>query len=515
MFPAHAAQFLIGAGNTLRWRENAELRRRMDHVIDALNACRTSDGLLPAPAGDGEEGYSFMLLAHGLVAAAAAGNRDANDLLAAWANWYRLRVENATARNPRSILNNGQNYFAASGLMLAYFAPGGTPGDVLAAYKHVHPEWMRLLAERKLEAIWRMPSHPHSAYCYAWIGFLDIYRATGDRRLLDAMRGGWELYRGHWQHPDGTLAICEGGVYPPDTRFITPTAHTGETCSMVWWAKFNHKLHQLFPANERYIAEVEKVIYNVGLANLGRSISYHTRLEGRKDSPAIEHTCCEVVGSYLYATLPEYIYSIADDGLFVNLYEPSSIAWRKADQSLQLTMSSRFPFHPEVALRFNSEKPLALKLRIRTPAWVANDMPIKVNGQELAIGKPGSYVVLDKTWSDGDRVDFTLPMDFCATLYEGADQIPEHKRYSILYGPVLMAAVGPLGEKVPLPDFGKEKSYTYLMRVVGDPTKPQAWLNRKEDQPLNFTIEGQTEAYLKPYWLVGDQETFTCFPANK
>jgi hypothetical protein len=25
MFPAHAAQFLIGAGNTLRWGENAEL----------------------------------------------------------------------------------------------------------------------------------------------------------------------------------------------------------------------------------------------------------------------------------------------------------------------------------------------------------------------------------------------------------------------------------------------------------------------------------------------------------
>ena len=27
MFPAHAAQFLIGAGNTLRWAENADLRR--------------------------------------------------------------------------------------------------------------------------------------------------------------------------------------------------------------------------------------------------------------------------------------------------------------------------------------------------------------------------------------------------------------------------------------------------------------------------------------------------------
>ena len=60
----------------------------------------------------------------------------------------------------------------------------------------------------------------------------------------------------------------------------------------------------LFPDEERYVAEVEKVIYNVGLANqIGKSICYHTHLEGHKEHPGVEHTCCEVVGSYLYATL--------------------------------------------------------------------------------------------------------------------------------------------------------------------------------------------------------------------
>ncbi|MGA7701639.1 MAG: beta-L-arabinofuranosidase domain-containing protein, partial [Thermoguttaceae bacterium] len=481
MFPAHAAQFLFGAGNTLRWVENADLRRRMDAVIAALKACRTADGLLPAPAANGEEGYSFMLLAHGLVAAAEAGNRDANDLLSAWAKWYRQRVANSTAGNPRSILYAGQNYFAATALMLANFAPGGTPEDVLAAYKHVHPEWMRLLAHRNLKAIWRMPGgHPHSAYCYGWMGFLDIYRATGDRRLLDAMLGGWELYRGHWQHPGGTLAICEEDIYPPDTLHITPITHTGENCSMVWWAKFNHKLHQLFPADERYVAEIEKVIYNVGLANqMGKSIAYHTHLEGRKESPDIDHTCCEVVGSYLYATLPEYIYSIADDGLYLNLYEPSSITWKTAGQTLRLTMRSQFPFQREVALRFSAEKPVTMKLRVRTPAWAAKEMPIKVNGKRVASGKPGSYVALDRTWTGGDRVEFTLPMDLVATPYKGADQVPQHKRYGILYGPVLMAAVGPLGEAVPRPDFGGKKNHTYLVRIAHDPAKLQEWLKPK------------------------------------
>jgi uncharacterized protein len=514
MFPAHAAQFLIGAGNTLRWQENADLRRRMDEVIAALKACRTADGLLPAPYGNGEEGYSFMLLAHGLVAAAGAGNGDANDLLAAWAKWYRQRVATSTVGNARSILNTGQNYFAATALMLANFAPGGTPDDVLAAYKHVHPEWIESLAQRNLKAIWRMPgNHPHSAYCYGWIGFLDIYRATGDRRLLDAMLGGWDLYRGHWQHPGGTLAICEDDRYPPDTLHFTPISHTGETCSMVWWAKFNHKLHQLFPADERYVAEIEKVIYNVGLANqVGRSISYHTHLEGRKESPAIDHTCCEVVGSYLYATLPEYIYSIAGDGLYVNLYEPSSITWKKADQGLQVTMESQFPFHPEITLHFGAEKPVIMKLRVRTPAWAAKEMPIAVNGRQVAIGKPGSYVVLDRTWTGGDTVEFKLPMVFRASLYQGADRAPGCNRYSILYGPVLMAAVGSLGEAVPLPNFGGKKNYTYRVRIAHDPAKLQEWLKPGADQPLDLAIEGQSTLSLKPYWQVESKETFTCFP---
>jgi hypothetical protein len=530
MFPAHAAQFLMGAGNTLRWSDSAQLRQRMNQVIDAIKACRTADRMLAAPAGAGEEGYSFMLLAHGLDAAARAGNRDACDLLAAWAKWYCQRVDKETAGDPRARALGGQNYFAATGLMLAYFAPGGKPADVLGAYQHVYPAWMRQLADGNLEGIWKTcRGHPHSAYCYGWIGFLDIYRATGDRRLLDAMLGGWQLYHAHWQHPGGTLAICEGDLaYPPDSLFITPHAHTGENCSMVWWASFNHKLHLLLPCEEKYVAELEKVIYNVGLANqVGRSICYHTHLEGRKDRPGIEHTCCEVVGTYLYSTLPEYIYSIAGDGLYVNLFEPSSITWKNSGRTCGLTLASRFPFQPEVSLRLALAEPTPLKLRVRVPGWATAEMPIQVNGQEAAVGKPGTYAVLDRTWRAGDMVTFTLPIGFRAVRYEGADRTAGHARYAILYGPVLMAAVATLNDKnkVELPDFvfldskrkvdensvKQLKKWTYLVRIAHDPAVPRDWLTPKAGQPLTFSVAGQAEPYLEPYWRV-DNESYTCYP---
>lgn len=135
--------------------------------------------------------------------------------------------------------------------------------------------------------------------------------------------------------------------------------------------------------------------------------------------------------------------------------------------------------------------------------------------------------MLDRTWRTGDTVTFTLPIGFRAVRYEGADQIPGHSRYAILYGPVLMAAVAPLNDKnkVELPDFvfldnkkqinGENvkqlKKWTYMVRIAQDPAVPKDWLTPKPGQPLTFSIVGHAEPYLEPFWRV-DTESFTCYP---
>ena len=274
-------------------------------MIAALKACRTADGLLPAPAGAGEEGYSFMLLAHGLVAAARAGNRDANELLAAWAKWYRQRVEKATATDSLArALSRARITLRRPALMLANFAPGGTPEDVLAAYKHVHPRVDAVVAHRNLESHLENLPRPRRIRPTATDGSVS-WTSTGlpaTAACLDAMLGGWELYHGHWLHPGGTLAICEGDLaYPPDSFHITPQAHTGETCSMVWWAKFNTSCTSCTrPKKGTSPRSKRSSTTSAWPTRWAKSISYHTHLEGRKDSAGIDHTCCEVSGTYLY-----------------------------------------------------------------------------------------------------------------------------------------------------------------------------------------------------------------------
>jgi hypothetical protein len=43
-----AGRFLMGAGNTLCWMENDELRKRMDQIVDVIDECKEPDGYIMA-----------------------------------------------------------------------------------------------------------------------------------------------------------------------------------------------------------------------------------------------------------------------------------------------------------------------------------------------------------------------------------------------------------------------------------------------------------------------------------
>ena len=495
-----AGRFLMGAGGTLRWIEHPELRQRMNQLIDGIEACRRPDGYVlafPPDATRSEEpNYGRAWFTHGLIEAGIAGNPKAFELLRGHADWF-----NQWDLLPKltTICNNAQQGYIAS--TRTYFSPVGKPEDIQVAEKYwVQDWWVKRLAARDLTAIWQYPKPtPHSYLIVSFESYLDQYRATGEKPFLDATLGAWEMITKHWQHVGGSMAICED-TYPPDTIYISQHMHTGETCGNVFWIKFNQRFHQLYPDEETYANEIEKSIYNVLLPNQDGAggIRYHCRMEGQRDAATCDNTCCELQGARLFGSLPEYIFSTARDGLYVNLFEPSSIRWNVADQDVSLTMNTRFPQEPKVELKLGAAKPVAMKLRVRVPSWAAADMPVMVNGKQTATGKPGSYVLLDRTWADGDKVTFTLPMGFRATRYTGVDQIQNHTRYALEYGPILLAAAGPLDDSL-------------RIRINQSPDVPAAWLQAKPDAPLHFTVKDHPDCEFMPCWDLG-QRTYTCYP---
>ncbi len=125
-------------------------------------------------------------------------------------------------------------------------------------------------------------------------------------------------------------------------------------------------------------------------------------------------------------------------------------------------------------------------------------MEVRVNSDRVSSGKAGTYVNLDRTWSDGDEIAFVLPIAFKLTRYEGVDQIAGHSRYALEYGPFLLAAVG--SSEAILKVKNGSSTEEFMRQLV--PTS---------DQHLRFRVAENDAVEYIPYWQVKDEQ-FTCFP---
>jgi DUF1680 family protein len=128
-------------------------------------------------------------------------------------------------------------------------------------------------------------------------------------------------------------------------------------------------------------------------------------------------------------------------------------------------------------------------------------MPIMLNDKAIASGTPGTYVALDRQWSNGDIIAFTLPMDFRMTKYAGLEQDPKHERYALEYGPILMAYVSMEGRK------------SNIMLPVS-PEKLINSLRAVPDKPLHFTVNENNDFEYMPYLEV-QNGSFSCLPLSQ
>ena len=254
------------------------------------------------------------------------------------------------------------------------------------------------------------------------------------------------------------------------------------------------------PEDERFATEIEKSIYNVGLANQdrGAGLRYHTILEGKKEKSTHENTCCEGQGTRLLGSLPEHIYSIAPDGVYVHLYEPSSIRWSQSGQPVEMTMNTQFPFAPKVEVSLNTSSPIEANIRIRVPSWASGQMALLINGRPAGSGHPGSYVSLERKWRSGDQIEFTLPASVRVRKYSGSDQVADATRFSVEYGPILLAAIGSSNVTIAM-DRDHE-----LKDIAG-------YLQPIDGEKLQFSVRGNAGLKFVPYWQIVEGE-FTCYP---
>ncbi len=430
-----AALYLMSAGTALMWKEDKELREKMDAVVDGVEEFRREDGcLLPIPKAEyytkEYPNYVRAWIYFGLIAAGVAGNKKAFGLVRGFGDWFN---ECECLPYVKDLNLGFQGILANTEL---YLSPIGTDKDLEVAQKYYREDWwLDWLDKEQQRAIYQKPGdHPHGTLLTTLEAYLDIYRITGEEYLLNCVQKALKMYEDKWQHVGGGIVMCECGIYAshyPGCNNLSHEKAYNELCCSTFWILLNQRMHLLFPDEVHYVDQYEQSIYNVLLACQEKDLGYryHAWLTGTKDDYTNLATCCAATGARLVSMLPQFLYTYNQEEVYIDMFASS----QAEIGNTKILVETDMPYNGKV--KITVEKMGHKKLKVRIPKWC--DKGTTVNGMEVAID---SYITFD-CLKDGDVIELELKFAKRVTKYSGSEHSPEADKYAIEYGPLLLAAL--------------------------------------------------------------------------
>jgi DUF1680 family protein len=204
-------------------------------------------------------------------------------------------------------------------------------------------------------------------------------------------------------------------------------------------------------------------------------------------TPRNSFWCCTGTGVESFARLGSDIYYHGENDLYVNLFIPSEVRWD--EKGLTLRQQTDFPRTPRTQLQFRISKPVSFSLHIRVPEWSANGAHVRLNGRDLGVtSSPRSYLVLTRTWHDGDWVDVEYKMDL------HVKPLPDDPGVAaIMYGPVVLA--GQLGSEGITDSlihgfYGPSRPPVLTPSLVVTSRDVHSWVVPVSGRPLTFRTKG-------------------------
>jgi DUF1680 family protein len=167
----------------------------------------------------------------------------------------------------------------------------------------------------------------------------------------------------------------------------------------------------------RFADALETALYNGMLSGIsldGRTYFYENPLAdrgGHRRTPWFDCACCPPNVARLLLSLPGYVYTVSDEGLWVHLYASNTVSTMVAGAGeITLVQETDYPRREDVKLEVHAAQPAEFSLFLRIPGW-CRDASIQVNGEPFpAELQPGSYAELRRLWRQGDVVSLSLPL---------------------------------------------------------------------------------------------------------
>ncbi|WP_163712551.1 aceric acid hydrolase [Mangrovibacterium lignilyticum] len=277
---------------------------------------------------------------------------------------------------------------------------------------------------------------------YLYAGAADVYAETGDESLMKALDAIWHDLVENKLYITGACGALYDGVSPNGTTYDQPsiqqvhqaygedyqlpnlTAHN-ESCANIGNLLWNYRMLQV-TADAKYADVMEQVMYNSLLAaiSLDGIRHFYTNplavadevspdLRWSKDrEPYISYcNCCPPNTIRTIAEINNYMYSLSNDGLYVNFYGANELnTTLENGDVLQLNQETDYPWDGAVELDVQKTLKNEMTLHLRIPAWCPG-AELKVNGQPVSEKvQAGTYVAVSRKWKKGDQISLNLPM---------------------------------------------------------------------------------------------------------
>ncbi len=265
-----------------------------------------------------------------------------------------------------------------------------------------------------------LADHHAYSFCNALSSAMQAYLATGSRKHLRAASNGFDMISaqsfatGGWGPNESFSAPDSGALYDSLT-----STHRGFETPCGSYAHFKLTRYLLRVTRDgRYGDSMERVLYNTVLGAKplqpdGRAFyysDYHSPANKVYFTDA--WPCCSGTLPQVAADYRILSYFHDANGVFVNLYLPSTLRWTNADGAmLALAQNGDYPVEGKIAMHLRASRSSRFALRLRIPAWSRPAEPlIRINGEPVPAPIDKGFVSLQRVWKDGDRIDLEIDL---------------------------------------------------------------------------------------------------------
>lgn len=381
-----------------------------------------------------------------------------------------------------------ESYTMSENLFLAYQRGAGDRYRALGL-QYLDDEYYAPLAEGRSNLAGRHAYSHVNSLCSA----MQAYLTVGSEKHLRAAKNAFDML--------SAQSFATGG-WGPDEMLRGPgssevydslsNSHSGFETPCGSYAHFKLTRYLLRVTRDpRYGDSMERMMYNtiLGAKPLeadGRTFYYSDyNFKGRKVYSAHRWPCCSGTHPQVAADYRINTYFRDPQGVYVNLYLPSTLRWMQSSSQIELTQKSEYPFDGRVVIAVKASQSSEFAVNLRIPAWAEN-ASLSVNGKRES-APAGSFARLHRTWKTGDRIELELPLTM---RLEAID--PQHPQtVALLAGPLVLFAIT-----------DAEPPVTRAQLLAAKKSGPQTWEVATRNGPLKmlpFTAikEEQYSTYLR------------------